>query len=236
MKYAIPLAVAAVILGVGTYVEGNKSDRWPAADSDKLARFTERVKTIPLSVGDWQGTDDRTEDDEQFQKEFKASNCTACISRTYTNGKGQKVNVYVVSGKGRHITIHTPDWCYVGAGYDKVEDPLQYRIPMGEQPTESDPEFLTCVFRKESPTMKHEIRIFWTFSDDGNWAGPRHPKNVFGGRRAMYKIYLITDINEAGTAAPEGNPTLDFAKDFIPIVNDVLFDKPDSAAAENPAT
>ena len=226
MKYAIPLIIVAVILAAGTYVEGNKSDRWGDAKSEKLDRFTELVTTVPIQIGDWVGRDD-----EINQEEFEASNCTACISRTYTNTEGQSVNVYLVSGTGRHVTIHTPDWCYVGAGYDKVEDPHQYKIQMGAADSDNDPEFLTTVFRKEDPLSKQEIRIFWSFADNKNWAGPKQPKAVFGGRPAMYKVYLITDANDVGWAI-ESNPTINFVKEFMPIVNDILFQEPAAGTNE----
>ena len=49
------------------------------------------------------------------------------MSRTYRNRDGQIVNVYLVTGSARHVTIHTPDWCYVGAGYDIIGgEPQQY--------------------------------------------------------------------------------------------------------------
>lgn len=225
MKYVIPLVVVAIVLAVGTYVEGTKSDRWGNAKSEKLDRFTQLVTKIPKQIDDWTSVDD-----EINQEEFEASHCTACISRTYTNREGQRVNVYLVSGTGRHVTIHTPDWCYVGAGFDKVTDPQQYRIPMGTDPQPTDPEFLTTVFRKEDPLTKSEIRIFWTFSDDGNWQGPKQPKSEFGGRPAMYKMYLITNVDDVGWEI-ESNPTMNFAKKFVPTINAILFQEPEQTPA-----
>ena len=226
MKFAIPLAIVAIVLAAGTYVEGKYSDRWGDAASVKLDRFTELVSQVPMQIGDWQGIDDQGIGDDEFKK----TNCTAYISRMYRNPEGQQVNVYLVSGTGRHVTIHTPDWCYVGAGFDKVEDPQQYRIQLGETPSDADPEFLTTIFRKEDMMSKQEIRIFWTFSDDGNWAGPKDPKAVFGGRRAMYKFYLITDVNESGWDI-ESNPTINFVKEFVPTVNKILYQEPQESAA-----
>ena len=228
MKFAIPLAVVGVVLAVGTYVEGNFSDRWFGASSAKLNRFTELVPQVPMQIGGWIATDDEKLSDEEFAK----THCTAYISRTYRNPEGQSVNVYLVSGSGRHTTIHTPDWCYVGAGYDKTEDPQQYRMQIGdvEQP-ETDPEFLTTIFRRENMHGKDEVRIFWTFSDNGNWAGPRNPKNEFGGRPAMYKIYLITDVGEAGDDI-RSNPTTNFVKEFMPTINKILFQEPEAPAAK----
>jgi hypothetical protein len=222
MKY-IPFAVVLAVLGVGTLIEGKYSDRWGRKSSEKLDAFTERMKEVPKEFGDWKGVDDPIDEEE-----FLASNCTAYVSRTYTNREGQRVNVYLVSGSARHVTIHTPDWCYVGAGYEMEDEPQQYTL---EEATNlpARPEFLTTRFMKEDVLTTHYIRIFWSFSDDGQWHGPRMPKPTFAGRPAMYKIYIITEIN--GTTIPatiEGNPTLQFARDFLPLINEALFKAEDA--------
>jgi hypothetical protein len=220
MKY-IPFAVVIVILAAGTLIEGKFSDRWGRKSSEKLEAFTARLKDVPMNVGGWDG-----EDDAINEEEFKASNCAGCLSRTYRNREGQQVNVYVVSGTARHVTIHTPDWCYVGAGYKMEMEPQQYS--MTEVPLEHAPEFLTTRFLKETALDTHRIRIFWSFSDNGDWIGPRMPKPAFAGKNAMYKIYMITQIDGQSIGADiENNPTLNFAKDFFPVLNKVLFKEND---------
>lgn len=108
------------------------------------------------------------------------------------------------------------------------EEPQQYSLLNAEDLVPA-PEFLTTRFLKEDPLSTHYIRIFWSFSDDGVWQGPRMPKPTFAGRPAMFKIYLITEID--GTSIPktiEGNPSLQFAREFLPRVNDVLFREGDA--------
>ena len=210
-----PLVLILVVLGAGTYVEGKLSERWGDRQSEKLDKFTERLSRVPKRIDDWVGTDD-----EVNLEEFEQSHCDGYVSRTYVNSDGDRVNMYLVSGTARNVTQHTPDWCYVGAGYLKVEDQNQYEMKCEGVP--SDPEFLTAIFRKEEPLMKHEIRIYWTFSDDGNWQGPRVPTAAFAGRPALYKIYLITNVDEVG-ADPDTNPSLDFARVLLPELQRILF-------------
>ncbi len=219
MKYA-PFVVVVIALAAGTLWEGKYSERWGAVTSERLQTFTERLNHIPMKVGDWQGIDEP--ETEEQQRQFAASHCTNFVSRTYTNRDGQRVNVYIVSGNNRHITIHTPDWCYVGAGYRMIDSPRQRRISnVPNMP--ADPEFLTTVFRKEEALFSHHIRIFWGFSDDGTWRGPKSPKLAYAGRPALYKIYMITDLDEVGNDI-EKNPTLEFAREFLPVINPILFD------------
>ncbi len=224
MKY-LPFAAVLVVLAVGTLIEGKLSDRWGRESSDKLIEFTNRLAEVPKEFGDWTGVDDPID-----EAEFKASNCTGYVSRTYSNKDGQRVNVYLVAGSARHVTIHTPDWCYVGAGYVMEDEPQQYTL-QDAPGLPSLPEFLTTRFLKEDTLATHHIRIFWSFSDDGNWRGPRMPKPAFAGRPAMYKIYMITELdNTTVPASIEGNPTLQFSRAFLPLINKVLFKAEDTTS------
>ncbi len=222
MKY-VPFAVVLVVLAVGTLIEGKYSDRWGRADSEKLNQFTERLELVPVKIGEWEGTDETINEEE-----FKASNCDGCISRTYQNREGQRINVYLVSGSARHVTIHTPDWCYVGAGYEMMDDAKAYTIDKVPD-LDPQPEFRTTVFQKEDPLRTHRIRIFWSFSDDGKWRGPAMPKPTFAGRSALYKVYLITDLDQVNDEI-ERNPTLEFVRQFFPVLNRVLFEQEASTA------
>ena len=227
MKY-LPVALVLVVLAAGTFLEGRFTDRWGQIKTERLKDFAARIDELPLEFGDWKGVAQ-----EINQEEFEASNCEKCYSVTFTNRDQQSVNCYVVCGTARHVTIHTPDWCYVGAGYTMMEDP-QKRIldnvenlkDVNGQPTQ--PEFLTTVFRKEDVLRSHHIRIFWSFSSNGVWEGPRVAKAEYAGQPALYKIYLITDLDEMGNSKDiETNPTLDFANSFFPVANKILFKQSD---------
>jgi hypothetical protein len=217
MKAIVPLAVALVVVSIGTFLQGIYSERWGRSRSDQLAEFTARLSEVPMIVGDWVG-DDEEVDEEQFAR----SNCDGHVSREYVNSRnGKKVSVYLVSGSGRHVTIHTPDWCYRGAGYEMDAQPNPYTIPV--EGLETDPEFRTTTFTKhEVAGAPDRLRIFWTFTDDGVWQGPSSPKPVFGARDAMFKAYFITKA-PLRNEAPEDSPTCDFVKEFMPVLNKVLF-------------
>lgn len=227
MKTILPVAVALVVVGIGTYVQGVFSERWGKHRSEKLAEFTQRLSDIPLVIGDWEGTDQEVD-----QAQFVRSGCDGQVSRDYRNRRnGDVVSLYLVSGTGRHVTIHTPDWCYQGAGYDMDKTPIAYTMPV--EGVDPNPEFRTATFTKHDVTGNTDrLRIFWSFTDDGRWLGPASPKPKFGARDAMYKVYLITHA-ALRRESPEDSPSLDFAKDFFPLANKVLF--PPEPAADEPA-
>ena len=221
------VAMALIILGAAgasTLIHGRLTDRWVPMSSETLDLFTQRVPRIPKQIGDWRGTDTDIGD-----KQFSATGCTAYISRFWTNQTtGDTVSMYVVSGTARHITIHSPDWCYQGAGYDMESRPSQFVMDCGEL----KPEWLTSSFKKEHPAnpgVEQRLRIFWSYSDDGQWQGPNLAKMFYGGRPALYKIYLICDAT-SGSAAAEDSPALDFAKMVMPKINQILFEAGESGA------
>ena len=212
----IPVVVTGLIIAFGTYLQGQYTDRWGKASSEKLGNFSSRLDNVPRVFDEWTSVD--TEVDAE---QFKASNCDKAISRIYTSSEtGEEVSVFLVSGTARHVTIHTPDWCYVGAGFEMEGQPHPYIIEC--ESLDIDPEFQTTTFTKRGTLRDHSLRIFWSFTDDGDWQGPRSAKTEFAGRKALYKIYLITTIDNEGRD-PEDAASRDFARRFIPILNQVFF-------------
>lgn len=211
--------VLSVVVAIGTYAHGIMTDRWERVNGELLNQFTVQVPKIPLSFGDWEGTEEFISD-----KEFEATNCTAYISRRYVNrGTGEIVSMYCVSGTARHITIHSPDWCYQGAGYKMQGKPVQYSAPYSGG--SSSAEFLTASFHKADVANTGNdktLRIFWTYSDDGEWIGPPWAKAFFAGRPALYKIYLICDCSGQDTSAG-ASPANKFTSDLFQSINQTLF-------------
>ena len=227
----LPTAAMLVVLAIGTYWQGIYSERWTPYDSALLEAFTARLNEVPLEFGDWKG-----EEKEYDKEQFKRSKCRGCVSRLYTNKRnGDKISVYLVSATARHATIHTPDWCYRGAGYDMQGDPYNYDVDCGEEvPTA---EFATTTFKKQSRDRQPEhLRILWTFAYDRSWMGPTFAKFHFAGKPALYKLYLITPIGDQ-LQDIEDSPSLRFARDFMPAINRVLFPAEEAAdlADENVA-
>jgi len=84
--------------------------------------------------------------------------------------------------------------------------------------------FVTSTFVKETDYGPDRLRIFWTFADaKDDWQGPvQSAQMAFGGKDAVYKIYLMCGFGE-GEEAPDASPAVEFAKEFMPVVNEKLF-------------
>ncbi|MBP62972.1 MAG: hypothetical protein CMJ62_15735, partial [Planctomycetaceae bacterium] len=218
-----PLIVVAVILGIGTWRQGVDTERftWIEQDTTQLDSFTGRLQGIPLEFGDWVG-----ELKEFNEDQFKRSKCKGCFSTLYENKRtGDAVTVYLVSGTARNTTIHTPDWCYRGAGFEMQSKPNSYKIDSESMSSE----FVTTTFIRESAFEQQHLRILWTFTENGTWEGPVRAKIHFAGKVALFKMYLISPILKRDDSV-EASPAKKFAVDFMPILTNVLFPPGESEA------
>lgn len=212
-KQLLPLAIAAMLILLGTLYQGKHTERWGDQNSVLLDQFTVNLPKLPTKIAGWTSIETPISDEE-----FQRTNCTAFVSRVYTNPKSNdEVSVYSVVGIARHVTIHSPDWCYVGAGFVMEGDPQPYIIQIDGQ----DHEFTTATFRKQETDGMKRLRIFWSYTEDGQWLAPSWPKSHFAGRPALCKVYLITSINERETVGT--SPSIEFAKELIPALNTELF-------------
>lgn len=225
----IMLATAAVIIVGSAVVHGVMTDRWIKRHSEKLTQYTARLEQVPTQFGDWESTPDTVD-----PAEFKASGCDGHFSRVFTNKVTKdQISVFLVSGRGYHVTIHTPDFCYKAAGYDQraQEEPYSFQAPgVGDKI-----EVAHALFKKDTPTETSQLRILWNFTVDGTWRSPEVPKLTYGGEDAMYKLYLIRNT---GGRVPEigDDPVVSFANEFVPLVNQVLFTDASVAAESTPVT
>lgn len=219
-KSVLYMAIASVVVIVSAVYQGLITDRWSNDVTEKLLVFTERLEKspgIPKQIGNWVG-----EDTEVDQAQFRASGCHGVVSRLYRNlATKEEISVYFVSGKAYHVTIHTPDWCYVAAGFEMDKDPHRYQIKDTGLP--ENPELLTAKFKKVDATQTTVLRILWTYSDDGTWTAPGSAKYEFVGRPALYKVYFIRQM-PGMSGPPLGDDALvRFAKEFLPVANAALF-------------
>ena len=208
------LTVAALVIIGSAYSHGILTDRWIPHRSEKLDGYTARLGDLPTEFGDWTSTDAPVD-----PAQFKASGCDGSFSKLFENSvTGEQISVFLVSGRGYHVTIHTPNFCYVAAGYDMRADPTSYAFVAPGMP---DNEVVHTVFSKATPTETSNLRILWTYSTDGSWKSPKLAKYTYGREDAMYKLYVIRNISDGVEIGDD--PTVQFAKEFLPILNQTLF-------------
>jgi hypothetical protein len=219
-RFIIPVVVAIVLIAGQAYLQGIWTERWSQHDvSAEITAFAERMNHIPTSFGDWESVDSPIS-----QRELEASGSVNSYSRRFTNRKdpAKIVDIFLVCGHPRDITAHTPDQCYVLSGFQETEDAQTYSIDTGDKGKMSA-DFMTNRFRKSFSIVPQDLRIFWTFSGDGEWVSPSVPKYSLSHFPAMYKLYANTSLYGESRTRPEDSAAVPFLREFMPVLNKALF-------------
>jgi hypothetical protein len=214
MLRTLPLLAGCVVLALGGLVHGLWSDRW--GTSEAVIRATERLEHVPLTVGDWEG-----ENETVSRRDLALSGATGCLARRYTNrSSGEVISVILLCGKPGPVSVHTPDVCYRGLGFEPVSTPSPWKSKV--KTADQLAEFLTSTFRKEEPGRVTHLRIFWSWSATGVWQGHGNPRWTFANQPVLYKLYLVRQLTEADEDL-ESDPTNDFLHEFLPRLQEELF-------------
>jgi hypothetical protein len=216
-KLVLPVALAAILIALHAIPQGIWSRRWGQRDvTEEQKAFAARLENIPTSFGDWDSVAMKVSD-----RELEASGSIGSFSRRFQNRISPEkiVQVFIVCGNSYDVTMHTPDQCYVLSGFEETETPQPYVVP-GKVASE----FTTNRFRRSSTLDgPQHLRIFWSFSSDGEWVAPSTPKFSLMSAPALYKIYAITEVvGDNGTRAGE-SPAVPFLQEFMPLLSSALF-------------
>ena len=129
MSRTTALVTAFVFVIFGGVVHGLWTDRWvvskePGAAAANLIR-------LPMTIGDWEGQAINVKSSRSGQRQLGG------IMRRYTNRlDGTTVSILLVCGRPGPVSVHTPDVCYDGAGYDLAAGALDPRTE--DRPLDAD--------------------------------------------------------------------------------------------------
>jgi Protein of unknown function (DUF3485) len=211
----IRISVAMLLIVGAGLVDGVWTNRWRPAP--ELAALTAKFDSIPMVIGDWQGTAF-----ELPPKERAMAGAEACLARRYSNpARGVSVTVLLVGGLPGDISNHTPDVCYPGAGYTtNSPSPFDYRY----SPSNKHAGLRTALATRGgvSPSV---LRILWGWNASKGWTAPKEPRWSFASEPWLCKLYVIRET--AGSAVkPEDDPSKEFLAVFLPELDRSVFDFP----------
>ena len=208
IRKSLPLLVfAARVLAAGT-LHGLHSNRWQSsADLDKAVG---RLDAVPESLGDWRG-----EKQEFDVEDLKRAGIKGHVAYRYRNVvTGERVSLLIVCGRFGPISVHTPDICYGGAGYEALG--AQFRKPIAGALSVWAMQF------KAPPTMSSsQIEVNWAWNGGKGWVAPDNSRWAFAGYPTLYKLYVVRDLP---TVAPEQkkDPMVPFLQTFLPELEKIL--------------
>jgi hypothetical protein len=212
-RFLLPI-IFLVVLTVYGIAEGLWTNRlFPSED---LERAASRVSRVPRTVGDWEGTDQ-----ELDARQVARAEMTAYVSRRYVNSRtGAAVNMLLVCGRPGPTSLHSPDICYAGAGYQAAGPPV--RKPIARKAEDPLGDFWVGQFRKAGP-VPEALQIFWAWNGAGTWQAADRPRFQFAHHAALYKLYVVRQLPRADEPAAE-DPAADFLAHFLPELQRALFD------------
>lgn len=211
LRRGLPLAAASAVLVFSGVVHGLWTDRWKV--SNEPAASAARLEGVARTVGEWD-----SRDMEVDARSLSRGGIVGHLARVYTNRRtGNEISVFIACGRPGHVSVHTPDVCYEGAGYRMASLPQKVAGP-----SSSGADFWAATFRKDDAAAPSHLRIWWSWSAAGPWEAVDHPRLKYARYPALYKVYVtsrVTSPNES--AVDEGER--EFLAQLLPELRRSLF-------------
>jgi hypothetical protein len=213
MKHALPIVVAFGVVLVSGVVHGLWTDRW--LPSNELRAASDRLASLPLELSDWDANEEEMDPAEQSMAEIEAYRKIRFVNRTTK----AEVQFLIVCGRPGPISVHTPNICYLGAGYAVAGmNKRTLELAAGGDPVEIQ----VGLFRKEEAGGPILQRTIWSFSTNGEWRVPDNARQAYARSRFLYKIYMARSLARADELVDK-DPTLELLRSLLPRLQKHLF-------------
>jgi hypothetical protein len=221
-SYILPTTLAIGILIVAGWVHGDWTNRW--GDAPELQYSVEYLPRLPKTLGPWVG-EDLPETPEQ-KVQHRAAELRAAVTREYVlRDRGERITVMVVSGTPGPIGTHTPEACYNGAGYLMALPPSTLSFPATNS-EDRDNIFWVDDFRSDNPALRTGLKLYWSYrpcDPTVPWSASTKPRADFAPYRALYKMYVIRQMEMPGPSPVTDELTPEFIKLLLPALESVVF-------------
>ncbi len=186
MRRFWPIAAIAVVFG-GIGLSGvMKPSRGQSADA---AATQARLDAVPTAFGAWVATTNVIPPDH-----LRIAEAQAYLSRTYGNAaRREAVSVMLLYGEPGPLGAHTPETCYVGAGYRQL-GPAVARDLTGSA-------FWAAQF-ETAAIPPATLSVHWAWGTGGDWAASENPRFDYAAQSRIYKLYVSHVAPPAGVRSP----------------------------------
>ncbi|HZU38630.1 MAG TPA: exosortase-associated EpsI family protein [Gemmataceae bacterium] len=216
MKRTLPLLTAFVLVLVAGLVHGLSTGRWRT--SHRLEEAVARLARVPQTIGAWHGQDGTMSDEEK-----RVAGIEGAVVRRYTNeATKESVSIMLICGPQGPISVHPPEVCFAGAGFEFETEPAHYsaQVPGLANPVD----FKTARLNKKHRGVLMHMDLFWAWNADGTWTAPQEPRLHFAGQDALYKLYVY-HVHSATEAASDQHVCQEFLGVLLPKLHEALFAK-----------
>lgn len=194
--------VAFLLLVVGSgLAHGWFTHRWrPPARYDHVQTA---LDDIPDTIGDWRSATNSLDAGELAQAGIRASH-----SRTYRHARtGKAATVLLVAGAPGPISVHTPDVCFRGLGFEQMSAPELSRAATAE--------FWRMECTRPGAADRSRILVYWAWNGGAGWEAPPHrqARMKYSLKPVLYKLYFVSESGGSTEGVAE------FAAVFLPEVS-----------------
>lgn len=215
MTRTLPILVIAALLALDGYLYGVFTHRWGPTKDLELAAA--RLDDVPMTFGDWQGEAARP----ISAREAEQAGFASFFHRSYKNRKsGAAVSVLLGCGPAGPLSVHTPDICYRGSGYQAVGDVTKRRGQV-DGPFDAGAELWAAKFSKPESASFTELRVLWCWNAGNGWQAPKTPRVAYAGSAALYKLYVVHESARDDERAEQVSG--EFLGQLLPELNKRLF-------------
>ena len=196
---------------------GTWTDRWGRSADREVA--VERLATIPRELGGWVGTDV-----EISGAEVHRAGIDGYVLRTYQHPKtAQRVTLLVVCGRPGPVSVHTPDVCFQGSGYELTTVPAREPVSLGE----GTATVWSTVMRKSASVLPDTLSVRWAWrTPSGGWQAADRPRVTFARNKVLFKIYVVSDQSAAAVRSGRTDPAVEFLPAALPALDRCLAGEP----------
>jgi hypothetical protein len=221
MLRILPAVVVLSLVVAYGVAEGWWTDRWQT--SRELEEAAGRLARVPRTVGTWQADD---QDEPVGEREVRVGSLRGHVRRRYTDTKtGETVTVLVVCGRPGPISAHSPHVCFRGAGYDPVGKRTVKRVEVEGRSTPA--EFWSERYAKTEAAFAEPFHVYYAWNSGTGWRASGNPRIDFVAARALYKLYVVREITRKEDEDKDAkDPALDFLSQYVPVLDDCLFQTP----------
>ncbi len=182
-----PLAIlsAFALIAITGVVHGLWSNRWQK--SEELAQAKARLDRLSMNLGEWRSRSQTISEASAAKAEL-----TGYVRRLCTHPeRSTQVGMLLMCGAPGPISVHTPQYCYSGAGYEMIGEPRLFDLNLKDG---GKAKLFTARFHKPKSPGTPPLRIFWTWNDGQGWRAPEFPRWTFRRAPALFKLYVMREM------------------------------------------
>jgi hypothetical protein len=189
MLHKISVTAAVLVLLLAGLLHRSWTDYWRTAPA--LVEAAALIEKVPLAIGSWRG-----QTLEVDAEDLALAGYNGCVWRRYQDSSsGTSVSMLLVCGRPGPVSVHTPDACYGGVGYERMGAMVQVKVP-ALSPAEPAV-FWQADFVKPGQASSRQLRIYWSWHTGEGWQAVENPRLTFMNEPVLFKLYVVCEITSA---------------------------------------